>query len=284
MTATGWTGEGPGGGPAVPVTGFAGFIGSMRGAPEDKPDPLTRARMAPDRPDEPYDDDERQANLMGRGLAPGQVSGLAQRLGDTLAELQGEREKIGKGEKVTARVRGMLEHGQIGPLDAARMMDGDFGDVHRAEQLERRAEGLRRQIGEAAALISPEQRAPDPLEAVNRTAKKFFREVTRQRMAELGTRQANRPAARPFGSISRGSVVVRSELECWHCVQNNVSHEESTLLHLDPAYAVPIVTQQQAEQADQAEQAAHAEQRRHGGSEVIERWPVTYDGAGMAVR
>jgi hypothetical protein len=234
------------------VTGFAEFIGNMRGGPEDKPDALTRARMATDRPEQPYDDDERQANLLGRGYAPGQATDLAQRYADKRAELAGELEKIEKGEKVTARVRGLLERGQIGGLDAARMMDGDFGDAHRAEQLQRQCENLSKQLEEASAMISPQaERAPDQFAQANRTAQtahNVFAEVTRQRMAELGTRQARRPERRRAPFAGHGDAV-RSELECVHCIAENVDAETSALLHHDPQYDVPVTTAEQLQAA-----------------------------------
>jgi hypothetical protein len=63
--------------------------------------------------------------------------------------------------------------------------DGDFGDQATVERLERRADGLRRQIAEAqAAIAPPERRTPDPLEAASRHAHEVFVEVTRARMAE----------------------------------------------------------------------------------------------------
>ena len=84
-----------------------------------------------------------------------------------------------------------------------RMLDGDFGDQAVVERLERRADGLRRQIGEAQAMIAPpQQRDSDPLEAASRHAHQVFAEVTRQRFAEA---QAGRPEPRPFASVSRGA-------------------------------------------------------------------------------
>jgi len=259
MSATGWTGVAPAEeAPGMPVTGFAGFIGSMRGGPEDRPDPLTRALYAPEpRAPEPRDPDEIAANMMVRGYAAGSVSDLAQRYADKRAELAGELEKIGKGERVAARVRGMLERGQIGGLEAARMMDGDFGDAHRAEQLQRQCENLGRQIADVSAMIAPQQqRAPDPVESASRSAQQLLAGVTRGRAAAAPARG---PERRPF--TSRGQDAVRSELECVYCVQNDVSHESSVLLHLDPESKVPITTAQQLEQLQQAEQAArHAYQ------------------------
>lgn len=237
------------------MTGFAGFLGGVRGAPEDRPDALARAMHAPERPDEPFDGDERAANLMARGYAAGQASDLARRYADAVTAAQDEREKLEKGERVTARVRGMLERGQIGAMEAHQRMDGDFGDVRRAEQLERQAASLRRQLEEAAAMISPpQQRAPDPVESASRSAQQLLAEVTRERTA---TAQPRRPERRPF--VSRAGVAVRSELECVYCVKDNVSAEDSALLHHDPEYNVPVTTadQLQLEQDQAAARSAY---------------------------
>ena len=232
--------------------GFAGFLASHRGGEEDRPGALARALHAPDRPDEPYDDDERQANLMVRGYPAGHVSDLGQRLADKSAELAGELEKIEKGERVTERVRGMLERGQIGGLDAARMMDGDFGDAHRAEQLERQCANLKRQIDDASAMISPPQaRRPDPVEAASRYARGMLAEVTRGRPAAA---PASRPERRPF--VSRGRDAVRSEDLCVWCNGEDLDPERRFLLHHDPELNVPVTTAEQLKQLEHAEQAA----------------------------
>jgi hypothetical protein len=74
----------------------------------------------------------------------------------------------------------------------------DLGDEGRVRLLERRAESLRRQIGEAHEAISPpSRRDPDPLEAAASRAHQVFAELTRQRMAEA---EARRPEPRPFAS------------------------------------------------------------------------------------
>jgi hypothetical protein len=80
------------------------------------------ARAArPDRPPEPYDDDDRQAALLTRGYRPGLVNELQQRLGDVETELQGEREKIEKGAKRAEHVRRAQEAGRL----RARLPAGD---------------------------------------------------------------------------------------------------------------------------------------------------------------
>lgn len=212
MTTTGWVGEGPDGAPAVPVTGFAGFLGSMRGGPEDKPDPLARAMHAPEpRDPEPRDPDEIAANLITRGYVPGMVSDLSMRLQETEALLAAEEAKIANTAQRDERARRMIERGQLGGLDiAGRMASDDIadeGDPGKAARLSRRADSLRRQLAEAQAMIAPPQaRAADPYEAANRTAHELFREVTRERMAAAMAPRAPEPS--PFGS---GGVAARAE-------------------------------------------------------------------------
>lgn len=179
------------------------------------------------------DQDERAAGLIGRGVMPGAMSGLGQRLADAEAELATEREKISRGERASARVRGMLERGQVGGLEAARMLDGDFGDAQRAEQLERQCGRLRSQIADTASMIAPPQeRQLDALEAASRSAHAVFVEVTRQRMAdaEAGRGQAPRPFTGP------GRVAVRSDqpVTCPDCVKFGATAEQSYMIHADP--------------------------------------------------
>ena len=175
--------------------GFAGFIENMRGGDEDRPDPLERARLAADKPAEPYDDDERQAALLSRRYEPGRVFDLSRRLADTETELAAELELIEKGEKRAEQVRRMHEHGQIHALDIPAYL-GDEGDVAKVGRLERRAEGLRRQIAEAQEMISPQQqREPDPFAAGAKRAHQAFADATRSMMAEAADPA---PGAAPF--------------------------------------------------------------------------------------
>ena len=149
------------------------------------------------------DPDEIAANLIARGYSPGLLNELAQRLGDCVAELEQEKEKLARGERrqeIAAR-----EHaaGRANVWQMQRMLDGDFGDQGTVERLERRAESLRRQIGEAQAMIAPPPRRDvDPLEAASRAAHEVFREVTRARLAEARERPAPREL-RPFASRAR---------------------------------------------------------------------------------
>lgn len=130
MTSTGWTGEPPEAeGPALPVTGML-----LAQRQRQAGDTLARTQARSwrdDRPDPVPDPDERAANMVARGLVPGQVSDLSRRLGDTLAELQGEREKLGRGARRQAQIRRAHERGQITAFDIARMAGADEGDPGR---------------------------------------------------------------------------------------------------------------------------------------------------------
>jgi chromosome segregation ATPase len=113
------------------------------------------------------------------------ISHLSHRLADASAELEEERGKVEKGERRMEQVRGMLERGQIGGLDAAERMDGDFGDPNRVEQLERRCENLRAQLREAAKVMVPaEDRAANAVEEATQRAQRILAEVAAQRRAE----------------------------------------------------------------------------------------------------
>ena len=204
MTRTGWLGgEEP---EQAPVGGFAGFILANRAAPDTGHtlgQVFARAAHARDREPEPVDPDDRMAAMVTRGYRPGALRSLSEQLGDTVAELEAEREKIEKGarrQEIAAR-----EHaaGRADVWQMQRMLDGDFGDQAEVERLERRADGLRRQIAEAQAMIAPpQQRDLDGVEAASRRAHQVFVEVTRARMAEA---EAGRPEPRPFASVSRGA-------------------------------------------------------------------------------
>jgi hypothetical protein len=154
---------------------------------------------------------------VARGYTPGLLQYLAQRLGDTTAEIEAENEKIEKGKRRAAHVMRMQANGQIRAWDVPAAL-GDEGDPGRVAQLERQAESLRRQIGEAQAVISPPQaRDLDPVEAASRAAHGAFVEVTRARLAEA---QARAPAPRerpPFGSVSRGGSAEHTGPDCQVC-------------------------------------------------------------------
>jgi hypothetical protein len=206
MPATGWMGEAPDAeGPAMPLTEMLLANRERRAGPMETA--LARSRAAEAREEreqaaDARDPDEAAAALIARGYVPGMASQLALRLGDTMAELEAERDKIERGERRQEHVRRMHQNGQIRAWDIPQLLDGDFGDPGRVSQLERQAESLRRQCGEAQQAIAPPQaqRSADPLEDATRRAHATFREVTRQRMAEA---QQSRPQARPpFDSIA----------------------------------------------------------------------------------
>jgi hypothetical protein len=221
MGVTGWLDAGEPQEPREPrAGGFAGFILANRAAPDQGrtlEQVLARAAQ-PDRPPEPYDDDDRQAALVTRGYRPGMVSQLALQLADVESELQGERERIERGERRAEHVRRMHANGQIRALDIPDAL-GDEGDPGRVGQLERRAQSLRSQIAAAQAAITPQQqRDLDPFEAASRAGHQVFREVTRARWAEAQSGTAARPAPRPFpGSVSRSGGTEHTGPDCWVC-------------------------------------------------------------------
>jgi hypothetical protein len=142
------------------------------------------ARAArPDRPPEPYDDDDRQAALLTRGYRPGLVNELQQRLGDVETELQGEREKIEKGAKRAEHVRRAQEAGRLSGLAYLRAMDDlDEGDENRVRQLEHRAASLRARIADAMEAVSPpERQARGPVEQAALRAQQIAAAVAEER-------------------------------------------------------------------------------------------------------
>ena len=203
MVTTGWISEEP---EQAPVGGFAGFILANRAAPgagSSLGQVFARAAQARDREPEPVDPDDRMAAMVSRGYRPGALRSLSEQLGDVQAELEEEQAKLERGAR--RREIAGREHaaGRADVWQMQRMLDGDFGDPAVVERLERRADGLRRQIAEAqAAIAPPERRTPDPLEAAASRAHAAFAEVTRARMAEV---EARRPEPRPFASVSRGA-------------------------------------------------------------------------------
>jgi len=202
MGVTGWLGEAPDEFPAMPVTQMMLARQQHRAGPLETALARSRAneiREAREAAANAPDPDERAANLVARGYSPGLLNDLSQRLGDTVAELEAEREKLEKGarrQEIAAR-----EHaaGRADVWQMQRMLDGDFGDQATVERLERRAESLRRQIAEAQEMIAPpQQRQTDPLEAASRHAHQVFVEATRARMAEAQEQSRCRPEPRPF--------------------------------------------------------------------------------------
>jgi hypothetical protein len=190
MVTTGWIGEEPdAAGPALPVTNL--MLSMRQRAPGDVlENALARsraaeARQAREEAATARDPDEYAANLVTRGYTPGLIHGLSQRLADTMAELEEERAKIAKGERRMEHVRGLLERGQVGGLDAAERMDGDFGDPAQAERLERRVESLRAQIADVTQImVPPEARARNAVEEASLRAQRILAEVAAERRAE----------------------------------------------------------------------------------------------------
>lgn len=237
---TGWTGDAPDeAARAMPVTSM--LLDMRQRAPGDTL-ALARARSEADERREAMeaaaaapDADDYAAALVTRGYTPGLLGQLAQRLGDTTAELEAEREKL---EKAARRAEVAAREHAAGRVDVFRMqamMDGDDGDEGRVRVLERRAESLRRQIGEAQDMVAPRrERQPDALEAAASRAHQAFAEVTRQRWAEAQQGTPSRRAPRPFAS--RGDA---AEPSCAECAATGASAEESFLIHSDPQ-PVPV--------------------------------------------
>lgn len=222
MRKTGWLGEDPGDDtPPLHVTEMLLARRERRAGPLETAlarsaaeDAIQARREAA----EAIDPDEHAANLVSRGYLPGLASQLAQRLGDAVAELEAEKEKV------------------------------ERGDPGRVSQLERRVESLRRQCGEAQQMITPPQaqRSADPVGGAlerARDAHQEFVEVTRAQLAG----QSRPRAWRPFAG--RGSVVARSEC-CVHCIDQGVDDETSYLLHSDPELNVPVTAPGTQAEAD----------------------------------
>jgi hypothetical protein len=242
MVTTGWLTEEPDEVPAMPVTQMMLARQQHRAGPLETALARSRAneiREAREAAANAPDPDERAANLVARGYSPGLLNDLSQRLGDTVAELEAEREKLVRGERrqeIAAR-----EHaaGRADVWQMQRMLDGDFGDQGTVERLERRAESLRRQIAEAQAMIAPPQaRDLDGVEAASRHAHQVFAEVTRARMAEA---EARRPEPRPFAGrgaatdpdpvqeVRRGGL--GDPAACAHCTSIGATAAERERIH-----------------------------------------------------
>lgn len=238
MSTTGWTGEPPDAeAAAMPLSGLLMqnrergpgdelLMAAARSAGAEAREARLAAAGAPD-------PDERAAAMINRGLAPGMITDLGQRLAEVEAQLAGEEAKLERSARRSQRIQRDHAAGRITAFDIARTMgDGDDGDEAAVERLRRRAGRLRGQLADAQAAITPQQeRVTDPLEAASRHAHQVFVEATRAKMAAA---QAGLPAPRPFGSPSRGGVAVRSEVTCSGCLDVGASPEESFLIHQDP--------------------------------------------------
>jgi hypothetical protein len=228
------------------MTGFAEFIEGMRGGPEDRPDPLTRARLAHVKPDEPPDDDERQAALLARRYEPGSLSGLARQLADAQAELAAVEEQNARAVRRQERVARDHRAGKITAFDIMAM-DLDEPDRGREAQLARRCERLRAQVGEASMRITPAPRLEDPLESASRRAHEAFRAAT---LAAIEAAEEGRPVRRerrPFGSPGGYAVRADGEVTCDACLAVGATPEESFLIHHTDADGNPLATAPEAE-------------------------------------
>lgn len=229
MTRTGWTGEPPAEAAPMPLSQQLMAI-RQQGPGDVVATALARsagaeAREAAERAATAVDPDERAANLINRGLMPGQMSMLHGKRSEVAFDLEAEREKLARGERVNARVRGMLERGQIGGLAASQMLDGDFGDAHRAEQLELRLTRLDRQIAEASELmVPPEAQARNNIEEASSRARRVLAEVTRQRRADDEAEARGRAGGRrPFGGDAVRAEPDCAEPDCAECAAAEAS-------------------------------------------------------------
>lgn len=217
---TGW-GEGPDEAPAMPLTSMV--LGMRQRGPGDVLETaLARARGAEarERREEAAsapDPDERAANLVVRGYAPGMLTDLGQRLADVEARLADEEAKLERSARRAERTRQMHERGQIDAFGIAARWQAevDEGDPAAVERLTRRRDSLQRQLAEAMQLMAPQRAPEDPLEAASRRAHRVLAEVTRSQARERPAPQ-ERP---PFGSVSRfaGRSTEHTGDDCWVC-------------------------------------------------------------------
>jgi hypothetical protein len=137
---TGWMGaEEPGEAPPMPFTEMALARQQRRAGPLETALARSAAddrRAAREEEASRRDPDEYAANLVSRGYSPGLLQHLAQRLGDTTAEIEAETERIEKGKRRAEHVMRMHANGQIGAWDIPGAL-GDEGDPGRVAQLER---------------------------------------------------------------------------------------------------------------------------------------------------
>jgi hypothetical protein len=182
--------------------GFAAFIGGMRPDPDEGVtlEQALRGRGSSswyEREPEPRDSDVQAANLLARGYVPGSASQLAQRYGDTLAELETERDKVEASQRRQERIRRDHDLGKITVFDIMRMQDADEGDPHRVEVLEQRAASLRQQLEEVQQIVSPRPAPVDPYLEMSRTANRALAELARPPAAPA------RPMSRRSGSLPK---------------------------------------------------------------------------------
>jgi hypothetical protein len=278
MTRTGWIG-GEDEGPAMPMTARLLDRQEHRASPLE----VALARSAADdaralREEAAFapDPDERAAGFVARGYMPGMLSQLTMRLADTEAELAAEEDKLERSARRQERIHRDHAAGKITAFDIARMQaaDIDEGDTAVVERLSKRAAGLRQQIGEASALMSPQRERERELDAVaeaGRRAHQLYVETTRARLAEA---QAGRPVVvRPLESVSRGADVP-AEVTCPACQAIGASPEESFELHHSDVDGRLLAA---------APEDAELPEPAGGEAGRGENWPLTYDGLGREI-
>ena len=225
MPVTGWIGDSePETAPRMPLTELLLGRRERRAGPLETALARSRAEdlvQARDEAAAAPDQDERAANLIARGLTPGMVSQLSQRLGDVQAELEDEQAKLDKAARRAEIASREHAAGRVDVLRMLAMMDGDDGDEGRVRVLERRAESLKRQIAEAQEAISPPQARPlDGVESATRHARRTLAEVSRSQLAEA--RERSRPPERPpfdGSSVSRGRSTEHTGPDCQVCAE-----------------------------------------------------------------
>jgi hypothetical protein len=189
---------------------------------------------------------------------------------DALAAVQEKRAEAERAEVREARLEALefanrLGGDPVGELQRARAQVTDYDDevrdltvrLEKAQAKLTRAQGnmefWSKRMGEVTGAVSRSV-SPDDLLGPAKAALKEHREYVAASRAAWSAVQSGAPRARrPKGEVSRGGEVRRSELECVYCVENNVNHEDSTLLHLDPQYGIPITSATQAAQAREAD-------------------------------
>jgi hypothetical protein len=214
------------------MTGFAAFLGDIQPDPDDglSLEQVFARSLRPDKPPEPFDADEHQANMRARGYRPGQFSDLSQRLADVTGELEREREKITAGERHAARIERMRAAGQLGALEAWQRLDGDFGDQAVVERLERRQASLRRQLEGASMTVTPAPALDDPLVSAQRAAHAAFTAATWEAVAAVQEGRAPAPGPRPFAGPGAGDAP-----DCAECAAAGATRSESAAIHAGEA-------------------------------------------------
>jgi hypothetical protein len=207
------------------MTGFAAFLGGVQADPDEAKtlEQVFAPALRPDKAPEPFDGDERGANLMARRYAPGQLSSLSQRLAEEQAQLAALQEANDAAVKRQARAQRDHQNGKISVFDIMRM-DLAEPDLDGEARLQRRVDGLRRQLEDISAVISPRREGSgDPLEQAASRAHGAFLEATR---AALEAAPAA-PGPRPFA----GPGDAGDAPDCPGCAEAGASRAESAQIH-----------------------------------------------------